>query len=273
MPRDSRLANILLAAYAVFSLLALSLPAGPWVLAGKRLLAYAVLPSAARGAAAVDALSAVPSNWGALVRADLENRDLREKLAKAQLDETEANAVLAENASLRAVLGVRPRVPWRFVTARVIERDPATWFSSVVVDQGEAAGVRPGAAVFALAGDRLAAAGRVVETTTDTARVLLLSDELSAAAAAIEPAGWEGLVEGEGGSELRMSYIPFDALPRVGDEVATSATSVTFPPGVLIGTVSRVLEVDPHLPYRSVEVRPAVHPAQVSWVMIREAKP
>jgi rod shape-determining protein MreC len=271
--RDVRLANILLAVYAALALLSLSLPAGPWVIASKRLLGYVLLPGEQRGASAFEALARIPTHWSELVQADLANRDLRERLIRANLLETEAHSVLEENSRLREILGLKSRLSWRFQTARVIERDPASWFGSVIVDKGESRGVKPGDGVFALEGGRLAVAGRVVEASTDTARVLLLSDELSSVAAQIAPAGWQGLVEGQNQSRLRMGFIPWDASPRVGDEVLTSPVSLTFPPNILIGSVSRVLEVDPHLPYRVVEVYPAVHPSKVWVVLIREAKP
>lgn len=270
--KGKRLADVLLALYAAAALLALSLPLGPWVQGFKRLLAYSLMPGFERGSAALEAFSGVSANWSRLLKADLENRELRERLDGAALQEEEAKSVLAEDAHLRDLLSLRARTAWRFQTARVVERDPAAWYSSVVVDKGEAAGVRAGAAAFTMERGRLVLAGRVVEASSETARVLLVTDDLSAVAALVAPGGWQGLVEGQGPRDLRMNFLPAEALPRVGDEVLTSPVSPTFPPNVLIGTVSRVLDSDPHLPYRPLEVRPAAHPAKLHTLLIKESK-
>lgn len=272
MHKGKRLADVLLAVYAATALLLLSLPLGPWVSAIRRLLGYTLMPGFERGSAAIEAFSSVPSHWSRLLQADLENRELRERLQAALLEQEEARALAAEDAKLRELLGMKGRLPWSFRAARVIERDPAAWFRSVVVDRGEADGVRPGAAVFSLERGRLALVGRVVEAAAESARVLLVTDELSAVAALTAPGGWQGLVEGQGGRDLRMNFLPAEALPRVGDEVLTSPVSPTFPANVLIGTVSRVLDSDPHLPYRPLEVRPAAHPAKLHLLLIKELR-
>ena len=272
MYKGRRLADILLAAYAAAALLVLSLPVGPWVQAFRRLLAYSLMPGFERGAAALEAVSGVSDTWARLLKADLENQELKQKLDDAELKEEEAKSVLAEDAHLREVLDLKSHLPWRFKTARVIERDPAAWYSSLYVDKGEGDGVRPGAAAFTLENGRLTLAGRVVEASSESARVLLVTDDLSAVAALVAPGGWQGLVEGQGPRDLRMNFLPAEALPRVGDEVLTSPVSPTFPPNVLIGTVSRVLESDPHLPYRPLDVRPAAHPAKLKLLLIKEIK-
>lgn len=268
--RDARLANILLAAYAALSLLALSLPVGPWVLAAKRLAAYLVLPGAESGTAGLEAMGGVSTRWSALLRADVENRDLRAKLEQAAVESAEARAAAEENRRLREALQFKPRAGLRLVPARVIARDPASWYSSVTVDKGETGGVRTGAAAFALVDGRLALVGRVAEAAGDSARVLLVTDGLSSVAATVSPGGWDGLVDGQGSRRLVMNFIPADALPRVGDPVLTSPVSRTFPPQVLIGTLSRILESDPYLAYRTAEVQAAAEPTSLRLLLVQE---
>src|SRR3972149_3224656 len=56
--------------------------------------------------------------------------------------------------------------PSRVVAARVVGRDPASWFATIVVDRGSADGVVRNSAVVTAEG----AVGRVIETTPLRAR-------------------------------------------------------------------------------------------------------
>ncbi|MDE2291607.1 MAG: rod shape-determining protein MreC, partial [Elusimicrobia bacterium] len=80
--------------------------------------------------------------------------------------------------------------------------------------------------------------------------------------------GWEGLVQGEGDSKLLMSYLPVDAHFEVGDEVETSPTSASLPPGLLVGRVSRVTARDSFQAFQSVEVDRAVAAARLKEVLV-----
>ena len=54
---------------------------------------------------------------------------------------------------------------------------------------------------------RLVAVGRIVDIRPNSSTVLLLTDELSAAAAYLSSGTLEGLVQGQDGPRLRMNYL------------------------------------------------------------------
>jgi cell shape-determining protein MreC len=68
-----------------------------------------------------------------------------------------------------------------------------------------------------------------------------------------------------------MNYLPIDAVLAPGEPVYTSATSATFPPDVLIGTVTRVFERDPFLTFQSAEVTLAIRPWNLKEVLVLRA--
>jgi rod shape-determining protein MreC len=173
---------------------------------------------------------------------------------------------------LAQALSLSTAAPAGLLWAHVIERDPQSWQSSLIIDAGDQEGVAVSEPVLAPRAGRLGVVGRITEVSWHTAKVLLLSDELSAVAAYLPESQWEGLVQGRGSSRLKMNYLPVEAELRIGDEVATSPTSATFPPDLLIGTVSRVFERDPFLAFQTVEVAPAVHPGRLKEVLILHRK-
>jgi cell shape-determining protein MreC len=65
-----------------------------------------------------------------------------------------------------------------------------------------------------------------------------------------------------------MNYLPVDAELQVGDEVHTSPTSASFPPGLPVGRVSRILPRNAFLAFQSVEVECAVAAGKLKEVMV-----
>ncbi|MBI4376200.1 MAG: hypothetical protein HY549_07090, partial [Elusimicrobia bacterium] len=78
----------------------------------------------------------------------------------------------------------------------------------------------------------------------------------------------EGLLQGQGSSRLLLNYLPPDATIERGDLIFTSPTSATFPPEILIGTVSGLFERDAFLTFQSVEVKPAIEASRLKEVMM-----
>ena len=121
---------------------------------------------------------------------------------------------------------------------------------------------------LAHAGGKLVVLGRIAEVSERTSKVLLVTDEFSSVAARLSSGTVEGLVQGQGTERMRMNYLHSEATVTPGDEVLTSATSATFPPGLLIGRVAKGYARDPFLTFQSAEVRPGFDPASVKEVMI-----
>lgn len=268
MNRDRRTANYLLVLFTSVSLVTLSLPMAVAVQSFKACIAYLANPVPFLGSRAVERFSGLPAGIVQLLKTDIENRQLREDLSRLPWLETELRALRRENERLRQDLGMRPASGVALRWARVMERDALNWHRVLLVDAGKAEGVQAGAPVLGLERGKLGAVGRVTETGPRWAKVLLLTDELSSVAAYSPAKGWEGLVEGQGGPRMRMNYLPLEAQLVLGEPVYTSATSATFPPDVLIGTVTRVYERDPFLTFQSAELTPAVDSTKLKEVLI-----
>lgn len=272
MNREKLVANYFLLAFSGIAIILLSLPLTGKVQAFRAYAAYLYDPLPYYGSQGLLKLRDLPSEVVQVLTADMRNRRLEEEMKQTVLLRTEVESLRRENERLAAALTLSTAAPSELRWARVIERDPANWHRSLIIDVGEEVDVLAGMPVLAPHAGRLGVVGQITEVSPHTAKVLLLTDELSAVAAYLTGSKWEGLAQGQGSYGLKLNYLPVDAQIRIGDEVATSPTSATFPPDVLIGTVSKVFERDPFLAFQTVEIAPAVHPGRLKEVMILHRK-
>ncbi len=268
MNRDTRLANSFLLAFSAASLVLLSLPLTGKVQEVRAVVAYLVEPLPFQGDRLAARLEGVPAGAARLIAGDVELLEARRRLQEAEVLKSDLTALRVENARLGAGLGLSPAGSRVVRWARVMERDPQNWYRSVMIDAGEVQGLSLNAPVLGLEAGRLGVVGRVTEVNPKTAKVLLLSDELSAVASYLPSRGWEGLVQGQGTGRLLMNYLPVDAELQVGDEVHTSPTSASFPPGIPLGRVSRILPRNAFLAFQSVEVESSVAAGKLKEVMV-----
>ena len=181
-----------------------------------------------------------------------EVRNLHTQLAQLATDKREAQR-------LRALAGLQPDLAAgsRTLTARVIAHSPTVWYSTIQIDKGSGDGVRVNDPVMTAGG----LAGKVVDTSSSTARVALITDSSSAVSAEVMPAGVAGIVKPEiGGKDLILDFIPKNAHLRRGDVVVTSgfrsgALESLFPRGIPIGKVGSV-NLDQLQIYQRVQVHP-----------------
>lgn len=273
MKKDSsRAANYLLLAFGGLSLVLLSLPMTGKVRTFQACVAYLLNPLPYYGSQAVRRLAELPEDAARLISGDIELVRARRELQETAFLRAEVESLRVENERLAAALGMRPRGEQVLLWARVMKRDPLNWHRSIVVDAGSEQGVTINAPVLAIHGSTVGVVGRVIEVHPWGAKVLLLTDDLSAVAGYLPGSGWEGLIQGQGSWRLRMNYLPLEADLAIGQRVHSSATSATFPSDILIGTVSRIFERDPFLAFQSVEVEPAIQASRLQEVMILTPK-
>lgn len=145
-----------------------------------------------------------------------------------------------ENQRLKDELDFRKANPgFELKAADVIGQDPTNLIRSVTINQGEAAGLKPGMVVIDSAGSLV---GRITQVATNSAKVLLLTDPSSSVYAMLQAPESRaiGLVDGQYGPYLKMSSIAQTENVNRGDVVVTSGRGPNYPKGLFVG---RVLEV------------------------------
>lgn len=184
-----------------------------------------------------------------------ENRRLRVKLENVRRLAFEREELRLENERLKELLGFRERLAVglrRAIVCRVIGRSPAGWRDAVILDRGQADGIRTDMPVMSYLG----LLGRVIETRPHYAKVRLITHPRFRVGALTQRSRHTGVVTGTPDGECRMKYIAMDADVAVGDVVETAGFSEGFPKGLLIGTIDALWK-EPGQIYRVASVHPA----------------
>lgn len=149
--------------------------------------------------------------------------------------------------------------------ARVIAQDPSNLVRSVIVDQGSAEGVKVAMPVVTPQG----LVGRVTETGTHWAKVLLVIDPSSSVNAVVQSTRATGIAQGgtdpNGGIIIR--YVPQGEAIKTGDLILTSGLGGNFPKRLVIGQVTDVRKFDIEL-FQEATIQPSVDFARLEFVLI-----
>jgi rod shape-determining protein MreC len=174
----------------------------------------------------------------------------------------------SENARLRSLLGLGVRLGSGYVAAEVLRQAEPTSPLTFVVSAGRVQGVRPLAAVVSPAG----LVGIVSAVDARTSVVATWAHPEFRASAMAADGSVYGIVaphgsEGPGRWLLELQGVAYRQLVPDGTLILTSGLGGVLPRGIPIGTVVGVVgEAEGW--ERTYLVRPAVHPAAVSHVMI-----
>ena len=205
-----------------------------------------------------------------LLDAKSENEELREQLAQAQQAAIENQTAAQQVEALEEALSFQdlPGLDdFRRVNTRVLS-EQSTFGKRIVIAAGSDDGIQPHAPV--IAGGALV--GEVTDVTSNTALVLLLTDESSAVASYDIRTNATGLVEsGEGGS-LALNNVPKEKDVLVDDVVATAGSRTgelpsLFPRQIPIGTVTSVSQTDTE-PFKQIQVQPIANLSNLDVVTV-----
>lgn len=157
------------------------------------------------------------------------NAELRELLAQA--DEYKQEAQRLQN-----LLDLKDSYDIDGVGARIIGNSDQAWDQTVTIDKGSADGVETGLTVMGASG----VVGQVYDVAEHTARIRLLTDSNSGAAALVQSSRAEGIVRGSLEGLLYFENVDADAVVNPGDVVVTSGLGGSYTRGLIIGTVVKV---------------------------------
>ena len=147
------------------------------------------------------------------------------------------------------------REKYDLLPAHLIARSPNNWYECITIDRGLRQGVQNGMPVISPGG----LVGCVGSVSENSAQVNLITDREMAVGAIIQKTReTNGIIEGLGDSnELRMINIPYYSKISEGDRIISSGLSATYPPGINIGTVTKVTR-EPNGLLQVAMIKPAV---------------
>jgi rod shape-determining protein MreC len=203
---------------------------------------------------------------------------LQAQVDSMTLDNVRLRELETENAALRQQLGYRQaNTDYDLLGAGVLQRllqpspdlarivgvDPSNLVRFIIVDQGSAEQVKLGMPVITPQG----LVGRVTETGTHWAKVLLILDPSSSVNSVVQSTRATGVVQGDVNGNLIIKYVPQGEAIKAGDKILTSGLGGNFPKRLLVGQVTEVRKRDIDL-FQEASIQPSVDFARLEYVLI-----
>jgi rod shape-determining protein MreC len=167
----------------------------------------------------------------------------REQLGALRLIESRFRALEYENIQLRHALDFKKATHFDVVAARVIRRNPTTWWQTVEIDAGSNRGI--GTQLAVLSNQGLVGMTDRIDSGGEHSSVLLLTDEKCQVSARVEGSPEVGILSGQRGGfdgdpMLRLRFLSPNAAVRTGQRVFTTGRGGTFQANILLGTIDSV---------------------------------
>jgi rod shape-determining protein MreC len=224
----------------------------------KHFLFYVLSPAPATASRVIMSSKNTASSIKEIVRVHQENIALRRTLQDYEKLDNEYHSALEENTRLRSLVSFPSPPGTKPVVARVIGREPESWFQSIIIDRGSDAGIVDDAPVLVWSGAKPAALGRVSDVHNDSCEVVLLTNPLFSTPAQIKTSSQDGLLEGQNSPYVKLNYLLIEGKASIGDEVVTSPLSSVFPQGIAIGTIRDIMPLA-NEPFKSAIIEPAAN--------------
>ena len=172
-------------------------------------------------------------------RAGSQNADLKEEVELARIRLAEADAVRNENKRLKALLGFKESDVAPVAVARIVGSSASSTRRFAYLGAGRDNGVTVGMPVRSPRG----IVGRVLEVSSDSSRVLLLTDSESVLPVRRAKDEVVAFAEGRGDGTIRIRLINLGINPlKKGDVFVTSGAGGYYRPGIAVAILSQVTD-------------------------------
>ncbi|WP_268913246.1 rod shape-determining protein MreC [Lentilactobacillus sp. SPB1-3] len=205
-----------------------------------------------------------------------ENEQLKSKVDQLVQTQVKDQALEKENQQLKRQLRVgETMTSYNKINAAVIARTPSSWASQLIINKGQAAGIKKNMPVIAGKG----LIGTVSEVNKTNSKVVLISntsENSNRFAVQINATGGKslnGIITGysDDTGELTMGNITSKTNIAKGDSVSTSGLGGVIPQGIYIGKVDNVSKDDYGLA-KKIHIKPAadLHDIQIVTVAVKK---
>lgn len=198
-------------------------------------------------------------------RLEEENEELKRQVEDYAVEISRLTKKLEDQQSYAKQMEFLENKEYRFVGAKIIGKTVDGQSQVYLLNQGSGAGIRPDFPVITENGILI---GKVLEADASTARVLLLTSNLSRVGARVQNKDQsQGVVSGQHGLTLRMDLIAKDEPVDKYDIVVTSGLEEYMPEGLVIGQVEEVASRESEL-FKSAIISPLLDYRQQSLVSV-----
>ena len=208
----------------------------------------------------VAGVTAIKDDYIALWNVREENKRLQDKYLKELGEYREGYST---NLYLEELLGFKEKLSFQPLAARVVGKEPAYWYQTIVVDRGKKDDVLEGMIVLAPGG----VVGQVIHTGEHYSKILLANAPSSAIDAMIQKNRVRGILKGAGERGYVLHYVLKNVDVEVGDYIVTAGIGGVFPAGIPLGRVSNIHKKKRGM-FQEIEVQPSVDFQKLEFVFI-----
>jgi rod shape-determining protein MreC len=201
----------------------------------------------------------IKDDYIALWNVRAENKRLQALVDKYLKEIGEYREGYSTNLYLEELLEFKEKLNFEPLAARVVGREPAYWYQTIVVDRGKKDDVLEGMIVLAPSG----VVGQVIHAGEHYSKILLANAPSSAIDAMIQKNRIRGILKGAGARGYVLHYVLKNADIEEGDYIVTAGIGGVFPAGIPLGRVSKIhkkrrgmfqeIEVQPHVDFQKLE--------------------
>ena len=169
-----------------------------------------------------------------------ENASLKEENAKLQESLRELEIIKSENDTLKEYVNLKDKyTDFATIPAYVINKDISNYSNTIIINVGKKEGIEVNMPVISENG----LVGHVISTTNSTAKVQTIIDSASSISCKLTASGDTIVAKGtlDNQAALRATFIPTEATIMQGDSIETSGIGGIYPKGILIGSISKVV--------------------------------
>ena len=165
-------------------------------------------------------------------------REARQQLLLQAGRSGQVEQLLLENTQLRQMLDLRKRLESKGLVAEVLYDAADPYTRKLIIDKGLTHGVKPSSPVM----DEHGILGQVTHVLPLVSEVTLVTDREHSIPVLNTRTGARGVAFGESGGAplLELRFMATNADIEVGDMLSTSGVDGVYPPGVLVGKVTKV---------------------------------
>src|SRR3954470_6248878 len=227
-------------------------------------LALAAYPIQRAATAPAELVSAVGSFFSTQTYLVQENERLREKAMAYSHDAQRYEAIEAEAAQLRRLVGAAERLEVHSLPAEILYNGRDPYSHRLFIDRGATHGVRPGSPVT----DETGVVGQVTRVHALLSEVTLVTDRDQAIPVQVVRNGLRAIAFGGGASgTLELRFMAANAEIQNGDHLVTSGIDGVYPPGIPVATVVRI-ERDAERSFARVVCKPAAGVDRGRFVLV-----
>jgi rod shape-determining protein MreC len=195
-----------------------------------------------------------------------QNNELTDKLLELQVDKSRINELEIENQLLKTEFGFFDQsVKGSLVPARIIVREPTSFFDYFVIDKGSDDGIVEGAPVIFNG----VLVGQIKEVYSKNSKVVLVTSKDSLVQVMLQDCRAKGILKGGIGG-LFVDNIVTDTDYKIGEYIITSGLGGKMRAGILIGKAGQTQSSSSGI-FKSVEVTPIIDISTLEIVFVEKS--